>query len=188
MKIFNSNSKSNYPKHSSILNQSKEDYLFKNLFHGFRYLDFAEQLIQTRSIHDYKHLTHIFDEMKDIHYETSDNSNIDAVFNYFDKLSTEYKTKLNTLVLANVVKGTFDCSHNTEQIVEKTEKKTCENTKYKIILIDSLITSSSYCDEYLSTVKQIEGKVHEYFKQFNIIHIKIKTLASNEGVPQTNID
>ncbi|CAF3561211.1 unnamed protein product [Rotaria sp. Silwood1] len=110
------------------------------------------------------------------------------VFNYFDKLSTEYKTKLNTLVLANVVKGTFDCSHNTEQIVEKTEKKTCENTKYKIILIDSLITSSSYCDEYLSTVKQIEGKVHEYFKQFNIIHIKIKTLASNEGVPQTNID
>ncbi|CAF3516785.1 unnamed protein product [Rotaria sp. Silwood1] len=161
MKIFNSNSNSNYPKHSSILNQSKEDYLFKNLFHGFRYLDFAEQLIQTHSIHDYKHLTHIFDEMKDIHYETSDSSNMDAVFNYFDKLSTEYKTKLNTLVLANVVKED-------------------ENVQ--------LITSSSYCDEYSSIVKQIEEKVHEHFKQFNIIHIKIKTLASSEGVPQTDID
>ncbi|CAF5072616.1 unnamed protein product, partial [Rotaria sp. Silwood1] len=51
-----------------------------------------------------------------------------------------------------------------------------------------LITSSSYCDEYSSIVKQIEEKVHEHFKQFNIIHIKIKTLASSEGVPQTDID
>ena len=38
---------------SSTTDQASKDYLFKNLFHGFRYLDFAEQLIQTRSIHDF---------------------------------------------------------------------------------------------------------------------------------------
>ncbi|CAF3549136.1 unnamed protein product [Rotaria sp. Silwood1] len=247
MNMFNANNNSSYyRKRSSRSSQSNKDYLFKNLFHGFRYLDFAEQLIQTRSIHDYKRVphifsemkdirgdptdnsnidiyldfaeqliqtrsihdykrvSHIFSEMKDIRGDPTDNSNIDIVFNLVDKLSIEYKAKLDTLVPTNIIKGTFeahvtfDCSYNTEEIVEKLEKA-CENTKYKIIFIDSatqqlegehiqLITSSSYSGEYPSIVKQIEKEVHEHFKQFNIKRIKIKSLASNEGVPQTDID
>ncbi|CAF3001093.1 unnamed protein product [Rotaria sp. Silwood2] len=204
MNMFKSNNNSNYPKRSSISSQSNKDYLFKNLFHGFRYLDFAEQLIQTRSIHDYKRVSHIFSEMKDMRGDPTDDSNMDTVFNFVDKLSTEYKAKLDALVATNLVKGTFeahvafDCSYNTEQVVEKM-KKTCDNTKYKILLIDSdtqqledehiqLTTSSSHSGEYPSIVKQIEEEVHEHFNQFNIIRIKIKSLASNEGVPQTDID
>ncbi|CAF4969530.1 unnamed protein product [Rotaria sp. Silwood1] len=205
MNMFNANNNSSYyRKRSSRSSQSNKDYLFKNLFHGFRYLDFAEQLIQTRSIHDYKRVSHIFSEMKDIRGDPTDNSNIDIVFNLVDKLSIEYKAKLDSLVPTNIIKGTFeahvtfDCSYNTEEIVEKLEKA-CENTQYKIIFIDSatqqledehiqLITSSSYSGEYPSIVKQIEKEVHEHFKQFNIKRIKIKSLASNEGVPQTDID
>ena len=41
-------------------------YLFKNLFHGFRYLDVAEQLIRTRSIQDFRRVSDIFQQMKDL--------------------------------------------------------------------------------------------------------------------------
>ncbi|CAF4445984.1 unnamed protein product, partial [Adineta steineri] len=121
--------------------QSSRDYLFKNLFHGFRYLDFAEQLIQTKSIHDFKRVSHILDEMKTIRGDPTDDSNRDNVLDFIAKKSTEYKSKLDLLVPTNAVKGTFeahvtfDCTHNTVEVIEKL-KKACENTKYKIIFID----------------------------------------------------
>ena len=45
----------------------KKYSLFKNLFHGFRYLDFAEQLIRTRSIYDFKNATPVFQKMKELY-------------------------------------------------------------------------------------------------------------------------
>jgi hypothetical protein len=46
IKMFNLDDQSTYPvriARSSKTSQSNQDYLFKNLFYGFRYLDFAEQ-------------------------------------------------------------------------------------------------------------------------------------------------
>jgi len=79
IKMFDLDDESIYPLRSSRSNetsQSNQDYLFKNLFHGFRYLDFAEQLIQTKSIHNFKRVSHVLNEMKDIRGDTTDDSNM----------------------------------------------------------------------------------------------------------------
>ncbi|CAF1064018.1 unnamed protein product [Adineta steineri] len=206
-RMYNLEDDSIYPQRSSTMDetsQSSRDYLFKNLFHGFRYLDFAEQLIQTKSIHDFKRVSHVLDEMKTIRGDPTDDSNRDNVLDFIAKKSTEYKSKLDLLVPTNAVKGTFeahvtfDCTHNTLEVIEKL-KKVCENTKYKIIFIDletnqknyklqQLMTSSYHCGEYPSIVKQIEEEVYKYFQDFNIIRLKIESLASNEGVPKTDIE
>jgi len=128
---------------------------------------------------------------------------ISRVLNFIRDKSAEYKSKLNAIV-PTTVKGTFeahitfDCTHNTEKYIENL-KKVCENTKYKIIFINlninrkedklqQLMTSSYHCGEYLSIVKQIEEEAYKHFKDFNIIRIKIESLASNEGVPQTDTE
>ncbi len=127
-----------------------------------------------------------------------------SVLNFIRDKSAEYKSKLDALVSTNTVKGifeahiTFDCSHNTEKYIENL-KKTCENTKYKIIFINlntrqkndklqQLMTSSYHTGEYPSIVEQIEEEAFKHFKDFNIIRIKIESLASNEGVPKTDVE
>jgi len=45
---------------------SRRDYISKRLFHGLRYLDFVEQIIQTQSIHNYRRVTHLYGEIKAI--------------------------------------------------------------------------------------------------------------------------
>ncbi|CAF1495001.1 unnamed protein product [Rotaria sp. Silwood1] len=196
-----------YPKRSSTeneINQPLSDFIFKNLFHGIRFLDIGEQLIQTRSVYDFTRVSYILNEMKDIRGDPTDESNKHRVVEYVRKKSAEFKSKLDALVPTNIIKGTFkvyitfDCKRNSEQVIEKL-KKTCQNTKYKIAFIQlcadqkkknlqQLIAFSYYHGEYPSIIEQIERKVHEQFKDFNILRIQIKSLASNEGVPQTNID
>ncbi|CAF0930639.1 unnamed protein product [Rotaria sp. Silwood1] len=141
--LYESNNFSNHPKRSSRAIQTKQlryDYIFKNLFHGLRYLDFAEQLIQTRSIHNFKRVIHIFEEMKDIRGNRTNNSSMKRVVDFVRIKSVELKSRLDSLVPTNIIQGsfraqiTFDCSN------------------------------------------------------FNIIRIKIESLTSNEGVPQTDID
>lgn len=50
------------------------------------------------------------------------------------------------------------------------------------------MTSSYHCGEYPSIVEQIEREAYEYFKNFPIIRVKIEALASNDGVPETNLE
>jgi predicted nucleotidyltransferase len=57
--------------------QSRRDYVFKSLFHGLRYFDFVEQLLQTKSIHNYRRVTYLFDEMKKIRGDSTDNPNME---------------------------------------------------------------------------------------------------------------
>ncbi|CAF3734031.1 unnamed protein product [Rotaria sp. Silwood1] len=205
--LYESNNFSNHPKRSSRAIQTKQlryDYIFKNLFHGLRYLDFAEQLIQTRSIHNFKRVTHIFEEMKDIRGNRTNNSSMKRVADFVRIKSVELKSRLDSLIPTNIIQGsfraqiTFDCSNNIEKIMKKLQKQ-CENTKYKILCIGlkekgeneknrQLMTSSYHCGEYPAIVKQIEEEVYKQFQDFNIIRIKIESLASNEGVPQTDID
>lgn len=69
IKMFDLDDDSIYPIRSSRSSQngrSNSDYLFKNLFHGLRYLDFAEQLIQSKSIHNFHRVSHVLNEMKEI--------------------------------------------------------------------------------------------------------------------------
>ena len=61
---------------SSRTVQSRSDYIFKNLFHGLRFLDFVEQLIVTRSIYDFKRVSHLFNEMKQIRGDPKNHSNM----------------------------------------------------------------------------------------------------------------
>lgn len=79
--MFNVDDDSIYPRRSSRSGQdgqSNQDYLFKNLFHGFRYLDFAEQLIRTRSIHDFKRVSDVLKDMKGIRGDRTDGLNVQA--------------------------------------------------------------------------------------------------------------
>ena len=50
------------------------------------------------------------------------------------------------------------------------------------------MTSSYHCGTYPSIVKAIEEEVYKQFQGFPIIRVKIESLASNEGVPETDID
>lgn len=50
------------------------------------------------------------------------------------------------------------------------------------------MTSSYHCGEYPSIVKQIEEEAYQHFKDFNIVRIKIESLASNTGVPISDSD
>ncbi|UJR23981.1 hypothetical protein I4U23_026947 [Adineta vaga] len=55
--------------HDSTIDErylSKRDYILKHFFHGLRYLDFSDQLIRTQSIYDYRRITNIFYQMKEI--------------------------------------------------------------------------------------------------------------------------
>ncbi|CAF1114056.1 unnamed protein product [Rotaria sordida] len=196
-----------YPKRSSTENETNQplsDFIFKNLFHGIRFLDIGEQLIQTRSVHDFTRVSYILNEMKDIRGDPTDESSKHRVVEYVHKKSIEFKSKLDVLVPTNIIEGTFkvhitfDCKPNSEQVIEKL-KKTCEKTKYKIAFIQlradkkknnlqQLIAFSYYHDEYPSIVQAIEKEIHEQFKDFNILRIQKKSLASNEGIPQTDID
>lgn len=118
--------------------------------------------------------------------------------------SDELKSRLDELVPTKNVKGvfeahvTFECSHRTEEVIERLNK-TCENSKFKLIFIElntktkggqnhQLMTSSHHCGEYPTIIKQIEDEVNEKFRDFNIIRIKIESLASNEGIPETKLD
>ncbi len=72
LNMIDRNENPSYPKRSLNQNeedQSREDYLFKNLFHGIRFLDMAQQLIQTRSIFNLKSVSHLLNTMKDIRNE-----------------------------------------------------------------------------------------------------------------------
>jgi predicted nucleotidyltransferase len=80
IKMYDVDDESIYRQRSSRStesNQSNNDYLFKNLFHGFRYLDFAEQLIQTKSIHDFKRVSHVLNDMKGIRGDATDDLNME---------------------------------------------------------------------------------------------------------------
>ena len=131
-------------------------------------------------------------------------SSIDfSVLSFIRDKSAEHKSKLDLLV-PNTVKGTFeahvtiDCSIDTEGCIERL-KKACENSKYKIIFINlntqnkqanlqQLMTSSYHCGEYPTIVEQIEKEAYGYFKDFPIIRVKIEALASNAGVPETDLE
>ena len=112
------------------------------------------------------------------------------------------KSQIDALVPTNVVRGTFeahvtfDCTHRREEVIERLKAR-CENSQFKLIFMEldtsrkdekgyQLMTSSYHTGEYPSILKKIEDEVNERFKDFNIIRIKIESLASNEGVPETS--
>ncbi|CAF4302781.1 unnamed protein product, partial [Adineta steineri] len=158
-----------------------------------------EQLIQTKSIHDFKRVSHILDEMKEICGDPIDSSSMERVSEFVEMKSNELKSKLDLLVPTNIINGsfkayiTFDCSNDTMNVINNLAK-VCENTKYKIIFIaldnnrktdkvqEQVIVSSQYDGEYPSIVKQIEREISQNFQDLSIIRIKIKVLTTNESV------
>ncbi|CAF3349179.1 unnamed protein product [Rotaria socialis] len=207
IKLYNPNTDLNDPLHDAILSQqrqSRRNFVLKNLFHGIRYLDFAEQLIQTKSIHDYKRVSYMFAQMREILGDPGDQLSMKRVYEFACRKSDEFKSRLDTIMPTNNIKGTFesyitfDCAHNTEQIIEKL-KQTCENTNYTLLLsqsdtnqekgkVQQLMASSFHCGEYPSIILQIEDEVHKYFQDFDIIRIKIRSSTSSEGLPETDMD
>ncbi len=56
---------------------SRRNYMSKRLFHGLRYLDFVEQIIQTQAIHNYKRVTYLFDQINTIRDNPVDYSSME---------------------------------------------------------------------------------------------------------------
>jgi predicted nucleotidyltransferase len=78
IKMYDLEDETTYPIRSSLADatsQASKDYLFKNLFHGVRYLDVVEQLIQTQSIHNYKRVSYLLKEMQDVRGDPADDFN-----------------------------------------------------------------------------------------------------------------
>jgi hypothetical protein len=96
---------------------------------------------------------------------------------------------LDILVPTNIIKGTFEALITfdvSQEIIQK-----CENTKFTRSDKDQpqqIIVSSQYDGEYPSIVQQIEEKILKDFQDFNIRRIKIESLMSNVGIPETCIE
>jgi predicted nucleotidyltransferase len=78
--LRNQSSYTKHPKCSSgrfATRQLQMNYVFKNLFHGIRYLDFVEQLIRTKSIYDFQRATHLFNQMKTLRGDPSSDSDLE---------------------------------------------------------------------------------------------------------------
>jgi predicted nucleotidyltransferase len=72
LNMYYSKDYDSHPTCSSKRLTTNQNYIFKNLFHGIRYLDFAEQLLQTKSIFDFTRATHFLKEMETIRENSSD--------------------------------------------------------------------------------------------------------------------
>jgi predicted nucleotidyltransferase len=76
----NQGSYTQHPKCSSrriATRQLRMNYVFKNLFHGIRYLDFVEQLIRTKSIYNFRRATHLLHKMKTLRGDPSSDSGLE---------------------------------------------------------------------------------------------------------------
>ncbi|CAF3530688.1 unnamed protein product [Rotaria sp. Silwood1] len=171
-----------------------EDRLLKYLFHGLRYLDIGEQLIRTKSIDDFKRVTYVLYEMKDIYI--NNNKNIDFVIDYIRMKSDEYKTIINELVPTNIIDDTFEVHITVENCNMKEFLNICKINKLKPIFlhlingnnIKQLITSLYHVGTYPNIIEQIKTLVDTKFRNFNIIRLKIESLACKDGVPENDID
>lgn len=79
IRMFDLDDDSIYPRRStrsSANGQSNSEFLFKNLFHGFRYLDFAQQLIEKKSIENFHSVSYVLNEMKEIRGDVTDDTNL----------------------------------------------------------------------------------------------------------------
>ena len=125
-----------------------------------------------------------------------------SVLEFVGNESSKLKAQIDALVPTDIVRGTFeahvtfDCTARRDEVIEQLKAR-CENSKFKLIFIQldtsqqeekgyQLMTSSYHTGEYPSILTKIEDEVNEHFKDFNIIRIKIESLASNEGVPETS--
>ena len=104
--MFSSLNLTNNPP-SSTGNQSREDFIFKNLFHGIRFLDLAQQLIQFQTIKDLKSVSHLFNTMKQIRDDLTNQLNMERLTQFVRIESEQLKDKLNFLVPTNMIKGIF---------------------------------------------------------------------------------
>ncbi|CAF1102092.1 unnamed protein product [Rotaria sordida] len=172
-----------------------EDRILKYLFHGLRYLDIGEQLIRTKSIYDFKRVSYVLFQLKKIFINNM--KNIDFVIDYLKTKSDEYKKMINELVSTNTIDGTFKVhitvdNHNIEKFLN-----ICKINNLKAIYIhlndddDSikqLTTSSYHVGTYSDIVEQINTLIDNIFNDFDIQRLKIKSLGSNNGVPENDID
>ncbi|CAF1243146.1 unnamed protein product [Rotaria sordida] len=166
----------------------EEDRLLKDLFHGLRYLDIGEQLIRTKSIYDFKRVSHILFEIKEIFINNE--KNFDFVIDYIQSKNDEYKTIINELVPTNTINGTFRVhvtldKNNIEQFLNICQENALEPN------LDNdqvLIASFDYVGIYPNILAEIKTFVDLQFKDFNIKMLKIETSSSNNGVPKSDID
>jgi len=194
--MFHSFNLSHTPTRSPVENQSREDFVFKNFFHGIRFLDMAQQLIQYQTIQDFTSVSHLFSTMNQIR----DKSNMNDVLQFVKTTSDELKMKLDLLVATNCIKGTFQVQilfDNSKAILEKLKIK-CQkigNNNLFIYLIDDndqkikqLMIHLTYHGEYPLIIQQIQNDIHTNFQDFLIKNVQIKSSISNQGIPMNDID
>ena len=171
-----------------------EDKMLKYLFHGLRYLDIGEQLIRTKSIYDFKRVSYVLVKMREIYI--SNNKDINAVIDYISSKSDEYKIMINELVSTNIIHGTFQVHLTVENYDMEKFLHVCATNKLKPIFIHlnngnhrKQVMASFYHDgTYPDIIEEIKTLIDIHFEEFNVIRVKIKSLISNHGLPDNDID
>jgi predicted nucleotidyltransferase len=172
-----------------------EDRILKYLFHGIRYLDIGEQLIRTKlTINDFKRASYILFQMRSIYL--NNNKNIDFVVDYFQMKTEEYKTIINDLLPTNIIDGTFKFHISPENYNMEKFLNLCQINQFKSLFINlnnnsntkQLMTSSNHFGTYPNIIEHIQTLSETQFKDFYIVRLKVKSLITNSGVPENDID
>ncbi|CAF1465932.1 unnamed protein product [Adineta ricciae] len=181
--------------------QARRDFIFKNLFHGIRFLDLAEQLIETRSIHDLTRVSHLLGTMKEIRGDPTDECALDRVLQFVRVKSTEMQSRLNALVPREPLVGlfkvhiTFEYQSNFQEMRTKLKSKhNYSNYQFAILRIldkkdfPHLTATRFYHGEYPSMIPSLEKEIREELADFSIESITITSSISNDGVPNSNME
>ncbi|CAF4692025.1 unnamed protein product, partial [Rotaria sp. Silwood2] len=171
-----------------------EDRILKYLFHGLRYLDIGEQLIRTKSIYDFKRVSYALSEIKQIFINNM--KNIDFVVDYLKNKSDEYKRIIDEFVPTNIINGEFKVHITIRNRNIQKFLNICKINNIKVICIhlndedhiEQVMTSSYHVGIYSDIVEQMKTLITDTFNDFDITRLKIKSLPSNNGIPENDID
>ncbi|CAF3966564.1 unnamed protein product [Rotaria sp. Silwood1] len=122
--------------------------------------------------------------------------NIDFVVDYFENKSDEYKRIIDELVPTNIINGEFKVHITIRNRNIQKFLNICKINNIKVICIhfndedhiEQVMTSSYHVGTYSDIVEQMKTLITNTFNDFDITRLKIKSLPSNNGIPENDID
>lgn len=159
--------------------------MLKNLFHGLRYLDFAEQLVRTKSIEDFRGISAQQQTLKKIYMETKRNWNL--VVDYLNQESLKYRKIFNELVPNTDIEDNFKIF----VFFDKKHENFCLEKSLKICGEENsreMFFSFYRRGKYPEIIGDVEQYLVENFPENFVRNLKIECPAENEKVPQDETD
>lgn len=171
-----------------------DDRLLKYLFHGIRYLDTSAQLIQTRSIEDFKRVSYVLREIKDIYLKQ--NKDAHGVLDYFEQKSSAHKEMLNALLPTTNIQGTFKIFVTIDKYDQEQFHQFCQLHDWKPVSIENHnqpnskhhAVSFDHVGRYPDIVQEVQTMIDDKLQKDHVRGMKILCSADLPGVPLTDID